>query len=265
MVERLEIYNITFQENSLSFSDIRSRYMGVNPGCGNSKFLYSLKDDSVHSVLCHSFSCERCRRIKKRLLFFRLLDVCVECDLHVHTVITCAGDDYRSVHSIEDSYSDMAKAWNKLRLMIKYHMGNDFSYVAMPRAQKNGYCHYHILSNFVLNKSWLQTVLRRYPIFGFVGLGRRRDPVRYLCNDFFKDSEYYIPFGKRHFSVSRDVHVGTGDVDEFRKMESLLFFKSRGKSSLENLDVFADAVDQRFGRPLPFEEYMKVFYTSVVK
>jgi len=322
---RLELYNITSQENIQSVKcafdsglycdssccrySVCSRYRSVNYGCGSSKFLFHQKKvvdviygdykiDVVDNLLCHNFSCERCRRIKKRMMFFKILELCCEHDLRFHRVLTCAGAEYRASHSIEESYVDMAVAWHKLSKMIDYwfvkKFGNSvrFSYIVMPRSQKDGYCHYHIISNFNLYKPWIQSVIKRYPVLGFVGVGKKQDPVSYLCNDFFKDSEYWIPVGKRHFSHSSDLDLSFAEFqDDWAKRFSVLFFRDFRKSGCENLDMLYEAVcrkyranrvlDMRkhpdreydsvdtdqddFGVPLPLEEYVKVFYGSVVK
>jgi len=165
--------------------------------------------------------------------------------------MTFGGSEFRDLYTPEQSYPIMAKIWNKFKQVIEYHKGK-FDYIILPRAQKDGYCHYHTLLPKNISWYFLNEKRKLYPEMGFLRINRNVDIAEYLHGDFFKDSEYYLPHGCRHYSSSRGIKFNKYSNPYFQDDNVIIL----GNHTLQQ---FEDLVNEKFGRSLPNEEYIKEF------
>ncbi|GAH20288.1 unnamed protein product, partial [marine sediment metagenome] len=78
--------------------------------------------------------------------------------LYTHIVVTTEGKKYRDKNDYVDSYYDMSKSFNIIRTILSKYakkQGKHFTYICLIRAQKEGYCHLHIMTNLYIPKQLL--------------------------------------------------------------------------------------------------------------
>lgn len=236
----------------MEFSKLKEEYKKVNLGCCKNGGIYSLREEKIKPVFCKNWSCARCRKKLKYDLYMKTLTNAYAFNLDRHFIITIGGKKYRKNNSYQDSYKYMSKGWNKLKQIIKYHYGK-FDYIGFPRAQKDGYCHLHLLINRRVPWSFLDKKRKKVGL-GFVSIQKNRKVADYLHQDFFKDHEYYTPKNVKHYYSSRSIIINNHnkEVDPWWKKENIYFETS-------DREFMYKEIAKRFGRPLPFEEYVKMF------
>jgi hypothetical protein len=104
----------------------------------------------------------------------------------------------------------MSTTWNKIRGILSYQakkQKTQLSYICLVRAQKNGYCHLHILTNYNPTKKRLQQICAKYDNTGFIKIKKHTNTSNYLTQDFNNDHEWHIPFTRRHYTCSRDINL----------------------------------------------------------
>lgn len=197
-----------------SFKQLSFFYQKPNGVCLSNRLgqIYDHKQHTLTHILCDKVHCDRCRpNIKKRLR--EKIRVAVDTHKLVHhIIITAEGQEYRKTRNYQESYQDMAAAWNKIRKILNTEakkQGVRLTYICMFRAQSagSGYCHLHILANWCCSKQRLQQIVNNYECTGFIKIKDRVDTSNYLTQDFNKDGEWYIPMGRRHYSCSRNVDL----------------------------------------------------------
>ena len=152
----------------------------------------------------------------------------------------------------------MARSWTLLKHVIQYHKGK-FDYVMFPRAQKNGYCHYHILTNKYIPKKFLLEKSKKYKNIGFIKIKRNVSVAEYLTKDFFKDNEYVIPFRKRHYNSSKDVAPYMNISGMFTKNPDNLNF-NLVNNGIPVIEQYYKIINNNYGLSTPFEILLSHFY-----
>lgn len=240
----------------MKFSELKEEYQSISDGCCKCGKVYSFRDDILKPVFCKEWVCERCRKKLKNDLYINTVHNVLLWDLDRHFVITSKGKDFRSKYSYIDSFEIISYEWKKLKQMIERKYGF-ISYIVFPRAQKSGYAHLHILLDSFVDWNFLEEK-RKGLNLGYLSIQKNRSVADYLHRDFFKDHEYYIPKGKKHYYCSRNIMMRNFVQDEFWKDENI-YFRTNDKEFIYNV------VNDRFGYPLPFDEYVKDFIDLVKK
>lgn len=236
----------------LELSDYYNSY-NYHSSCFNGGLgeIYNLRNDNVNPISCHHWDCPKCRPNNKYKLFLETYYLVENLDFNKHFTITFQGKKIREKHSFEQSYPIMSKIWNKYKQVIEYHKGK-FDYIIFPRAQKNGYCHFHVILPKFISWKFLDEKRKLYPELGYVRINKNVDLAQYLHQDFFKDHEYYIPKGIRHYSTSRALKFNKFSNPFFQEDNAIIM----GNHTMQE---FEDLVKEKFGRPLPNEHYLKEF------
>jgi len=250
------------------------------------KYKGKYKGQKLHEVNCKRLSCDRCRRtILRKRLRKEIQRVMEEKKLFQHIVITTEGyDKYRRENNYIQSYKDMQITWNKIRWRLSYiakKQGKKLSFVQIPRAQKNGYCHPHIVTNIKISQNRLQKIVDKYLNTGSACITTHKNTSKYLTDDFLKDHEYYIPIGQRHYTTSKDIKLNLYDValDDTDSAEEEVFnseFIHNIKMPENDLHIFLDPnkllidqlydiINREYGYPPPFEILLAEFYKKVHK
>jgi len=188
------------QEQKLS----KSYYDRVNYFCQRKRLGYDKRNHRVKGLSCNNWSCARCRPKMKQELFYKVVTASMVFGLDKHIILTVPGRNYRNKVTVEESFELLRYDFMKLRKVLKYHLG-DIEYIAMMRSQTDGYAHTHMLANKFIPQAFLKKKAGKYPNIGFTSIRQNTDVAKYLTNDFWKDHEYVIPDGKRHYSCSRNV------------------------------------------------------------
>lgn len=232
-------------------------------------FLYKgiYRGSKINRILCSKFHCDRCRNLLKYALKKEMELMICEHQLHTHFVITTEGTKYRDTNDYIQSYKDMAKSWNKMRKILSYDakkQGKHFSYICLFRAQKSGYCHLHVLTNLYIPKERLIAISKKYFNTGFIKIKKNKNITHYLTNDFMKDSEFYIPFSRRHYSTSRNIHLdiyGDFNDDGIENPEVAMHIHLR--SGIAIIDQIYDQISHEYGYPPPFDFLFAQFQKSL--
>jgi len=216
----------------------------------------------INRILCSKFHCERCRTLLKNKLKTQIQIALTEHKLYTHFVITTEGTNYRDTNDYVQSYTDMSIAWNKIRKILSYDakkQGKHFSYICLFRSQKNGYCHLHVLTNAYIPKQRLQDISKKYFNTGFIKIKSNKDITKYLTNDFMKDHEFYIPFGRRHYTTSRniDLKVYEDFDEELKNPETTMHIHLQSGVSI--VDQVYDQIEHEYGYPPPFDFLLQHF------
>lgn len=263
-MERLDlIYNT---DNSRKFEDLEYDYYMRNYLCGSVGKIYDFRNNRLPDVGCNKWNCAYCRPFKKFNLYMEILRYVYVYNLDKHFVITFEGKKLRDKISWFDSYKFMSKEWDKLVHTIKYnyyeryckngeyapYIGENFSFIVLPRSQKSGYCHYHVLVPDEISWYYLDNIRKRYNL-GYMSIKRNKSVAEYLSNDFFKDNEWVIPYQVYHYRCSRNIKIN-------KYSEKNLFFTFDC-----DFETIEKKVFDTYGYPLPFEEYLKVFYKNLKK
>ena len=198
---------------NLTHQQLKNIYQKIYPLCTSYKLglTYNQRENTLNTNKCGLWYCDRCRQRKKSTLKKSIEQAIQEHNLTNHIIITTEGNEkYRNDNDYKQSYKDMMYAWNIIRKTIKRKAtkrNHDFSYILLNRAQKNGYSHLHILTNYPIKKSTLRKIVAHYPNIGFVEITQHTNTAKYLTNDFNKDHEFYIPFNTRHYTTSRNINL----------------------------------------------------------
>lgn len=193
-------------------------YQKQKINCMTTMESYDLKTNEFHKVGCHCWECWLCRKNMKKKLFHEILPLTLKYNIWRHLVITVKPKEYREKDKIEQSYIDTKKAFKKLKEIIKYTYGKDFTYIAFWRAQRTGCCHVHLLIDRYIDLKWLIEKTKKYPVFGTINITKNQDSTHYLINDFYKDPEWYIPRGQRHYTTSRNIKIQKNKCDGENKI-----------------------------------------------
>ena len=269
----LDLLTRTLQEkkhsNFGSFTELSDMYKTVNIKCARISLgaIYSYRKNEVRSCYCDQFSCARCRPYLKQKLLEKIEFEVADKGLYNHLMITTAGKEYRDKNDFQKSFKDMSKTWNKIRGAIAYYLkkrGKRFSYIQLPRSQRSGYCHPHILTNAFIPKKVLEKILNRYDNTGFFRIKQNKDVTNYLMLDFKKDHEWYIPTERKHFTCSRDIDlkIHRRETDEFWKDENLHIKYVRDPNK-KLIDQAYDQINEKFHYPIPYSEILGNFYTEL--
>ena len=239
-----------------NFIELRDNYNQVNLSCKRNRKIYDIKNHRIEELRCNSFSCARCRPKLKDWLYKEVLKQHFIQGLDRHLVVTFKGKEYRYQYTWIQSYELMQNAVGLLKKVIEYKYGK-LSYIAFPRSQKDGYCHYHVLLNKFIPKTFIDQKKKKYPVLGFASI-HRSSPQDYLTKDFKKDNEYVIPIGKKHFTSSRDIQMQVIKSDQLDNSRRFFEVSSpinyQGKSII---DQEYDFVENLTGYPIPLEEALK--------
>jgi len=249
------------------------------------KYIHST--NQIKRIHCNKFTCDRCRKL---FLKTRLRDEIqrniLEKDLIYHIVITTEGyDNYRKDHDFKQSYKDMVTTWNKLRtrLYAKAKKQNKkLSFICLPRAQKNGYCHPHILTNIEISKKELKELVKIYENTGSSTITAHKNTAKYLTNDFLKDHEFYTPIGQRRYTTSRDIQLNIYKPEEQEEIPTPENEKINStfmhlipkpippdtmhihlQTGINITDQIYTAIKQKYGYPPPFNIILSEFYGKV--
>ena len=186
--------------------------------------LINTKTGMLHYLRCKTRNCPMCYAIKRWYLYNETVKNVLIFNLQKHFIVTSPGKQFRSRHTWEQSYPIMAHNWNKFLQVIKYNLTyytkivnnrktrfkydnpKPLDYMAFPRAQQDGFCHYHILLNQYIPWDFLNEKRQKYDM-GFVSIQENKDVAEYLNNDFLKESEWYIPQNVPNYSTSRSIIV----------------------------------------------------------
>ena len=220
----------------------------------------------INRILCSKFHCDRCRNILKSKLKKEIEKAMHDHKLYTHFVITTEGAKYRDNNDYIQSYKDMAKAWDKIRRLLDYDakkQGKHFTFICLFRAQKNGYCHLHVLTNLYIPEQRLKDISKKYFNTGFIRIKSNKDVSNYLTNDFLKDHEFYIPFGRRHYSCSRDIKLDIYDEMDEDLADPETSMHIHLQSGFSVVDQIYDQVEHEYGYPPPFDFLMSYFYGKV--
>ena len=187
----------------MNFNEIKNDYSNKYTLCERLGKLYIEENNKIIDIPCNKWECKLCRPKLQYLLYEEILNYVYIFNLQKHFVITFEGKEYRQKYTIEESYKFMNKQWHKFLNVINYHYGK-IIYILLPRAQKDGYCHFHILTNKYLDWKFLNEKRKKYNL-GYVSIQKNKDVAEYLNTDFFKKHEWYIPKGIRHYRSSREI------------------------------------------------------------
>jgi len=220
---------------------------------------------TINRILCSKFHCDRCRTLLKYKLKNEIQNALEDYQLYTHFVITTEGTDYRNYNDYIQSYTDMSHAWNKIRKILSYDakkQGKNFTYICLIRAQKNGYCHLHVLTNLYIPKTRLTEISSKYFNTGFIKIKSNKDIANYLTNHLLKDHEYYIPFGRRHYTTSRNINLDIYDKleNELQSPENSMHI--RLEPLIPFIDQIYEQIEHEYGYPPPFD-FMLSQFTAV--
>lgn len=269
------------EDQPLTWKQLKDYYQSKRNYCGNGQRgrTYSLRHDKLIKLDCGSVTCGKCRPSVKKQLHEDIVRQAEQLQLNQHFIITSPGKQFRNEHTYVDSYRIQEYEWNKLNGVIQYHHP-DFQYIRLPRAQTSptadnpiGFSHQHILTNRPqrveheykdgklvrtiptnddLSFQWLDEKRKKYQL-GFVWIRQNQNVAEYLANDFFHDDEWIIPIGKNHVATSRDIVLRP--YGSYKGQPDNIYFAPAAPAPLIEKTIGA-----RYGRSLPFEEYVKQFH-----
>ena len=263
---QLGIYNNRSPTTREDWSFRKYYYNKIPSYCGTN-IIFDKNDPSKMShVGCNRLSCPRCRPKLKNKLVERITEVCVQHDLFRQLVLTCPGKEWRKTHTSGESFTWLNKKWDSFKVLYNRETGKKLHYIKLPRCQKSGYCHGHILIDQYIPNSLIEDLIKR------VGLGsnykiHHMDIHRlgeYLKNDFYKEHEWFIPVGMRHISSSMEL------LDQgFRKSIFIMWLPGsdncrmvvfgRHISPQDKYDFIYDVVQNHADRPPPLWFFMECF------
>lgn len=229
----------------------------MNSGCFNGSIgeIYNSRSHKVLNMSCKMWSCPKCRKRLKYRLFLETFYLVDQLELNKHFILTFGGEEYRKKYSFYDSYKIMSNNWDKFKKVIEYHKGK-FDYILFPRAQNDGYCHYHVLLPKYISWYFLENKRKKYDEMGYLRINKNRDVAEYLHSDFFKDSEYWIPTNIKHYKSSRGIKFNKYR-DPFFEDDNCMIL---GKHSVEDLE---ELVEDKFKCSLPNEYYLRKYYDNI--
>jgi hypothetical protein len=264
-------YNITLldkttehlKQNKDLWEKRKLRYSDVNSYC-NENLLYNADRDFLKEAKCKCYNCERCRPKKKYNLLRNIVKVAEKKKLQRHLVITLPGYPFRSILCNADESFDYAmKKFNEFRVLYKRKFGKNLSYICLPRSQKDGFCHLHVLVGGYIPKTWLDDVLKRinmgFPFISYVDVHRLGN---YLSKYWYKEHEWFIPKNKKHYTKSADI-----ELEKFYPSPFWYFIgvpRSRYASGSDVVDCVYRCLDyiNPYHNP-PFELMVSGFYKDI--
>lgn len=205
------------------FNSLVNEYYKPYYLCGKLGHLYIEDKNKLVDIGCNRWYCNECRPILKNKLYFDILRNIYSFKLDKHFIITCEGKKFREKYTWEESFRYMNRQWPKFRKVIEYNYG-PIDYIALPRSQMNGYCHYHLLINKYVDWSFLNKKRKKYNL-GFVSIQKNKDAAEYLATDYWKDHEWIIPKGIRHYRSSRSIKLMDYSNSDLNK----IFFDNKYK------------------------------------
>ena len=185
----------------MEFVDLKRYYNSVPSMCGFG-LVYDVSTDSLFDYACMKWHCPHCRSILKYRYYIEILKYVYTMELDRHCIITC---DRKNVDSWDASFVYMNKKWVNLRLDLVRNYP-ELQYILMPRSQKSGYCHYHILFNKYVSWYYISKMCRKLGL-GYASIQRNKSVADYLALDYWKDNEWVIPKNIRHIRSSRDIKL----------------------------------------------------------
>lgn len=257
--------------NSIEWENRKALYGEKKPYC-KKHFLVNDKEKNISKARCNSVKCKECRPRQKKRLLDKIARAGSHNKLLRHMVITVLGNEFRDKVSPDNSFSYAQEKWNHLRLLYKRNFGRNLSFVSLPRSQRDGYCHLHVLVGSYIPKKWLDWSCKK------VGLGyayiRYTDVQRlkgYLSKYWYKEHEWYIPENKKQYTCSRDIVLS--DYEGFVPSDKWEFFEAVYYNGIIGCleDVYCDrpppVFDFGFYETLPHFEtinsvYLKEWKTS---
>ena len=212
---------------------------------------------------CNSWDCPVCGPRKIKFLRRRIFNggLAVEGEMakgfrnkysQKFLTLTCPGDEWRLIHSIQDAYKIFSRNFDKLMRALKKHYGN-FYYLRVVEPQQDGFPHYHVLliGRAVSSIAFRDSVeaLWRYKYeMGFVRLNvivrSLVHGVRYLTKYLTKSEGFKVPVaGMRLFSASR------GALEPIKKRRwdmshITIGFCNRNDDEIREYDIDPDNVDE---------------------
>lgn len=276
----------------LQFKELKDSYQDKTKGCNTGKlgYYYDFSEGSLYRIRCNHYSCKSCRPILKSKLHLDIQREVYRLGFNKHLIMTMPGIEFRKKVTWAQSYPILNYETNKLlhciyqeietlrriqngykikrkRRMVEPFLKDgkevpdfDIAMIILPRAQAKpkennpiGFGHNHILTNYDLNKLWLdeKIAMNRYKL-GYTCIRDNQNIADYLCKDFFDDDEWVIPPGIKHYRSTRNVKINiTGG---YKMNPDDTFFKTNDMNFIEN------HIEKEYFYPLPFEEYVKQFY-----
>lgn len=95
---------------------------------------------------------------------------------------------------------------------------------------------------------------------GFVSIQKNNNIAEYLTNDFWKDHEYYIPYGLKHFTGSEQVRKYLA-VNFYKDPDSTFFQLKNCDKRI--VDQYYDIVNEISGYPPPIDTLTAEFYGEI--
>lgn len=212
--------------------------------CDSMGYLYDREFNLLSDIHCMKWRCKRCRYYKKFFLYLDVLANVYAFNLDKHFILTFGGKEMRDIFSWEESYKIMSKKWHSFMNCIKKFYGN-FDYILFPRAQKSGYCHYHVITNTYLDWDWLNKKRKLYGL-GFMSIQKNNSVADYLALDYFKDHEWVIPPDFKHYRCSRSIVL-----NNFMKRKNCFHHFDYDYS----LDKIKKSVDMLYENKLDLDDY----------
>ena len=229
---------------NISFNEYKQSYNNQNNLCGEDLgHLYNSDKNKLSDVPCMKWNCEICRPILQKILYDNIVMNVLIFDLNKHFVITSPGKEFRSKYTWYESYKHMSVQWNNFLKVIKYHYG-DIDYILLPRAQGDGYCHYHILTNTWLDWKFLNKKRKKYDI-GYLTITKSKSVADYLYYDYYNDHEWFIPDNVKHYRSSRSIILNNVEPDH-----GIQYFNNQ-----TNLKQISNFVEKLYGKNLDLNEY----------
>lgn len=261
----------------MEFEELKMEYNSINEGCCRCGKIYDYRKNRNNPLFCLNWSCDRCRGVLKNRLYHSVIQNIYMFNLNKHFVITSEGKEYRNKYSFEESFSFMSSQWKKFKKCIEYnyyerytkkgyyapYIGETFHYILFPRAQRDGYCHFHLIIPDEISWDFLDNIRKKYGL-GYVSIQKNQSVAEYLHRDFFKDHEYIIPHNVKHYISSRALMLNNYSKPDKSKffgeidcVPEKILFKTNKK------EVIYNTLCDVYGRALPFEEYVKEYMDLV--
>lgn len=227
------------------FRKIITLYRGRCNSCGKIGYLYDTGSGVLNDVNCNKWFCQYCMPFLKYCLYLEIQKNVYSFNLDKHFIITFGGKELRDKINIVDSYKYMALAWDKMLRNLRHQYGY-FDYILLPRAQKTGYCHYHILINKFID--WVDIDhYRKLAALGYSSINKNQSVAEYMHNDFFKSHEWFIPPNIRRVRTSRSIKIN----NRGKNIEKIFLNKKTG------LNKIRDILYLEYGEYLDIDEYYR--------
>lgn len=191
--------------NAKKWDERRALYGEKKPYC-KKHFFVNDAEKKVSACRCNSIKCVECRPMQKKRLLTKVVRAGIHHKLTRHMVITCQGHDFREKYGPDESFEIAQSSWNHFRVLYEREFGHKLNYISLPRSQKDGYCHLHVMVGSYIPKEWLDKACENVG-FGYSFI-RYTDTHRlggYLSKYWYKEHEWYIPENKNQYTTSRKI------------------------------------------------------------